>query len=146
MAIERWDPFRELDLLTRLVPQHFGRALSMPEAELAVREWAPSADISEKPTEYVIRAELPAVRKEDAKVTVEGDVITISGERKEDKEEKDEKFVRRETFRGSFSRSFRLPEDADTTRISAESKDGVLTVRVPRQAAAKPARREITVE
>ena len=146
MAIERWDPFRELDLLTRLAPRHFRRALSMPAGDLGVEEWTPSADISEKPGEYVIRAELPAVRREDAKVTVEGDIITISGERKEDKEEKDEKFVRRESFRGSFSRSFQLPDDADTTRISAESKDGVLTVRVPRKAAAKPARREITVE
>jgi HSP20 family protein len=146
MAIQRWDPFRDFDLLPRLMPRHWGRWLQMPEVEWAGKEWTPSADISEKPTEYVIRAELPAVRKEDAKVAVEGDVITISGERKEDKEEKDEKFVRRETFRGSFSRSFQLPDDADTTRISAESKDGVLTVRVPRKAAAKPARREISVE
>ena len=146
MGIQRWDPFRELDLLTRLAPRHFGSWLQLPEGDLAGREWTPSADISEKPTEYVIRAELPAVRKEDAKVSVEGDIITISGERKEDKEEKDEKFVRRESFRGSFSRSFQLPDDADTSRISAESKDGVLTVRVPRKAAARPARREISVE
>ena len=146
MAIERWDPFREFDLMTRLAPRHFGRWMQMPEVEFQGKEWTPSADISEKPTEYVIRAELPAVRKDDAKVAVEGDIITISGERKEDREEKDEKFVRRETFRGSFSRSFRLPEDADTSRISAESKDGVLTVRVPRTVAAKPARREIAVE
>ena len=146
MAIERWDPLRELDLLTRFTPRHFGRWLQMPEIELQGKEWTPSADISEKPTEYVIRAELPAVRKEDAKVAVEGDIITISGERKEEKEDKDEKFVRRETFRGSFARSFRLPEDADTSRISAESKDGVLNGAVPRRVGSKPARREIAVE
>ena len=146
MAIQRWDPFREFDLLTRLAPRHFNRWMQLPESELAAKEWTPSADISEKPTEYVIRAELPAVRKEDARVSVEGDIITISGERKEDKEEKDERCVRRESFRGSFSRSFQLPEDAETSRISAESKDGVLTVRVPRKVASKPARREISVD
>jgi len=146
MAIQRWDPLREFDLLTRLAPRQFARWMQLPEFDLAGKEWTPSADISEKPTEYIIRAELPAVRKEDAKVAVEGDIITISGERKEDKEEKDEKSVRRESFRGSFSRSFQLPEDADTSRISAESKDGVLTVRVPRKAAAKPARRDISVQ
>ena len=71
MAIERWDPFREFDLMTRLAPRHFGRWMQMPEVEFQGKEWTPSADISEKPTEYVIRAELPAVRKDDAKVAVE---------------------------------------------------------------------------
>ena len=146
MAIQRWDPFRELDLMPRLTPRRLGRWLQLPELDLPATEWSPSADISEKDDEYVIRADLPAVRKEDAKVAVDGDIATISGERKEDKEEKTERLVRRESFRGSFSRSFQLPKDADATRINAECKDGVLTVRIPRKASNKPARTEIKVE
>jgi HSP20 family protein len=146
MAIQRWDPFRDLDLLPRLASRGLGHRMLLPEFDLPANDWTPSADIGEKDNEYVIRADLPAVRREDAKVAVDGDVITISGERKEDKEEKTEKLVRRESFRGSFTRSFQLPKDADATRINAECKDGVLTVRIPRKVGNTPARTEIKVE
>jgi HSP20 family protein len=142
MTVQRWDPFRDFDVL----PRRMARLMRLPEFELSATEWSPSADISEKADEYLIRADLPAVRKEDAKVAVDGDIITISGERRDDKEEKTEKLVRRESFRGSFSRSFQLPKDADATRIAAECRDGVLTVRIPRRTGQVPARTEIKVE
>jgi HSP20 family protein len=100
-------------------------------------EWAPAADISETDKEYVIKAELPEVRKEDVQVTVHEGVITIAGERKQEKEKKDEKMHRVERFYGSFYRSFDLPEDADDKNIRAESKDGVLTVRISKLEGAK---------
>lgn len=142
MAIQRWDPFRDFGVL----PRRMERLMRMPEFEWSATEWTPSADISEKADEYLIRADLPAVKKEDAKVAVDGDIITISGERRDDKEEKSEKLVRRESFRGSFARSFQLPKDADPTRIAAECKDGVLTVRIPRKAGQPPVRTEIKVD
>src|ERR1019366_1865907 len=95
-------------------------------------DWAPSADISETDKEYVIRAELPAVKKEDVQVTVDEGVITIKGERKQQKEDKNEKFHRVETFYGAFERGFSLPENVNADAIRCESKDGVLSVYIPK--------------
>jgi HSP20 family protein len=91
-------------------------------------EWSPSVDISETDQEYLIRASLPAVRKEDVNVTVED----VSGERRQMEEQKDERFHKIESFYGSFSRSFSLPEGIDASAIRADSKDGVLTIHVPK--------------
>ena len=135
MTLIRWAPFRELDdLFTRYNP------LTTEKSEAAA--WTPLANISETETDYLIKAELPEVSKEEVKVTVNEDVITISGERRKEAEHKDEKLHRIESFYGNFSRSFRLPEDADIGAIHAESKNGVLKVRVPK----KPAPRARTVE
>jgi HSP20 family protein len=95
-------------------------------------EWSPSVDISETGQEYVIRAALPAVKKEDVTVTIEDGMLTLSGERRQKEEQKDEKFHRVESFYGNFSRSFSLPEGIDASAIRAESKDGVLTIHVPK--------------
>src|ERR1039458_4907335 len=95
-------------------------------------EWAPSADISETDKEYLIRAELPAVKKEDVKVSYEDGVITIKGERKQQKDEKTEKFHRVESFYGSFERRFSLPDNVDADKIHCESKDGIVTVHIPK--------------
>ena len=89
-------------------------------------------DVSETDAEYLVRADLPAVKKEDVSVTVENDAVTIAGERKFDKEEKSERVHRRESFRGLFSRSLSLPDNVDANGIRAESKDGVLTVHIPK--------------
>jgi HSP20 family protein len=94
--------------------------------------WTPTLDVSESDSEYVVRADLPAVRREDVSVTIDNDALTIAGERKFDKEEKSEKVHRRESFRGMFSRSLSLPDDANADGIRAESKDGVLTVHIPK--------------
>ena len=109
-------------------------------------EWAPSADISETDKEYLIRAELPAVKKEDVKVTVDSGTITIEGERKHRKEDKEEKYHRVESFYGSFSRSFSLPDDIDEKTIKCESTDGVLTVHIPKTKATASKPVEIKVQ
>jgi HSP20 family protein len=143
MAVVRWSPFEGADdWIDRMMPGLWrsGRRLGLGEGGRMVVEWSPSADISETEKEYLIRAELPAVKKEDVKVTLDDGMITISGERRYEKEDKTEKFHRVESFQGSFSRSFSLPEDVDTAGIRADSKDGVLTVHLPKkeQKKAKP--------
>lgn len=135
MSLIRWEPFVEMDRI-------FNRAMSrLPSSSPRLTtegnegprfEWSPSADISETDKEYLIRAELPAVRKEDVKVTVDHGIITIEGERKQQNEEKNEKLHRVESFYGSFSRSFSLPDNTDVNAIRCESKDGVLTVHIPK--------------
>jgi len=148
-AITRWDPFRELDELQTRLSALFGRAPvrkngSKDEA-LAVAEWAPVVDIVEDDNEYLIKAELPEVKKEDVKVTVQDDVLTISGERMFEKEEKGRKYHRMERAYGSFARSFTLPEDADGEKVAAEFKDGVLKVHLPKSEQAKPKSIEVKI-
>jgi len=150
MTLIRWEPFRELDnFITRCNP-YFGRlAASRPSAasadQQAAPNWTPAANISETDAEYLIKAELPEVSKDDVKVTVDDGVITISGERRNEIEHKDEKLHRIESCYGSFSRSFRLPDNADIGGIHAESKNGVLKIRVPKQPAARPRTVEVQV-
>jgi len=95
-------------------------------------EWSPATDISETDKEYLIRAALPAVNKEDVKITYENGVLTLSGERRQKEEQKDEKFHRVESYYGNFLRTFVLPDVIDEDAIKAESKDGVLTIHVPK--------------
>jgi len=147
MTLIRWEPFRELDdifarcnpLLGRL---HGNRLAGTASEQSELPAWTPVANISETETDYLIKVELPEVAKEDVKVTVDADVITISGERRKEAEHKDERVHRIESYYGNFSRSFRLPDDADVGAIQAESRNGILKVRVPK----KPAARARTVE
>lgn len=145
----RWDPFSEVDRIDRTFNRMMRRALS-GRKRLALGgeafEWSPSADISETDKEYLIRAVLPAVKKEDVKVKVEGGMITIEGERKQQKEEKSEKYHQVESFYGNFSRSFTLPENVSTEAIRCEDKDGVLTVHLPKTETHKAKPRQITVQ
>jgi HSP20 family protein len=146
MTLIRWEPFRDLDDIFSRYNPLFGRlaARGGNQGEESTA-WAPAANISETETEYLIKAELPEVSKEDVKVTVDENVITISGERRKEAEHKDEKVHRVESFYGSFSRSFRLPEDADIGAIQAESRNGMLKVRVPKTPAPKPRTVEVQV-
>jgi len=102
-------------------------------------------DIAEDDKEYVITAELPEIKKEGVKVTVESGVLTISGERKFEKEEKGKKYHRIERAYGSFVRSFTVPDDADGSKVSAEFKEGVLRVHMPKSEKARPKSVEIKV-
>ena len=108
-------------------------------------DWAPLVDIAEDEKEYVIKAELPEVTKDDVKVSLQEGVLTITGERKFEKEEKGKKYHRVERAYGSFARSFSLPEDADATKVQAEFKDGVLKVHLPKSEKAKPKSVEVKV-
>jgi len=148
-ALTRWDPFKELDELQNRLSTLFGRAPVRRQEggkeAMTVAEWSPLVDISEDDKEYVIKAELPEVKKEDVKVTVENDVLTITGERKFEKEEKGRKYHRVERAYGNFVRSFTLPDDADANKVNAEFKDGVLKVRVTKSESAKPKQIEVKV-
>jgi HSP20 family protein len=108
------------------------------EETLTLSEWAPLVDITEDDKEYLIKAELPEVTKNDLKVTVENGVLQLSGSRKFEKEEKGRRYHRVERAYGSFSRSFTLPDDADPAKVHAEFKDGVLQVHVAKSEGAKP--------
>jgi HSP20 family protein len=135
MNLVRWDPFSEFDtLFNRMAPRAFaGWPRLLPSGDDGnALEWSPTADISETDKEYLIRAALPAVKKEDVHVTVDSGMITIEGERKQRKEDKNEKLHRVETLYGSFTRSFSLPDDVDTNAIRCESSDGLLTVHIPK--------------
>ena len=139
MNLIRWEPLREFDSLLR----QFSPGLRRPFFDQEER-WMPTANISETDKEYLIKAELPEVKKEDVRITLQDDVITISGERKHEKEQKDESEIRVESYYGTFSRSFALPGNVDTKNIRAESKDGVLRISIPKTEVA--AKKPVTIE
>jgi len=105
---------------------------------MIVADWTPSVDISETEGEYQIKAEIPDVKKEDVKVTLEDGVLTIQGERKHEKEEKGKKYHRIERSYGSFVRTFSLPDVIDEDKVRAEFKEGVLNLSLPKSEKAKP--------
>jgi HSP20 family protein len=147
-ALSHWDPVRELDEFQNRLATLFGRTTVPAKGDanewLTRADWAPLVDIVEDDKEYLIKAELPEVDKSNVKVTLERGVLTISGERKAEKEEKGKKYHRIERSYGSFVRSFTLPEDADPNHVSADFKNGVLHVRVQKAEEAKP--RQIDVK
>jgi HSP20 family protein len=142
-TLTRWEPLELEDVQNRLSTLLGRRSSGRDEITLA--DWAPLADITEDDKEYVIKAELPDVKKEEVKVTVENGTLTISGERKFEKEEKKKKYHRVERSYGSFVRSFTLPDQADSSKVKAEFKNGMLTVRVPKNEKAKPKQIEVNV-
>ncbi len=115
------------------------------EERMSVAEWAPLVDISEDATEYRIKAELPEIRRENVKVTAEEGTLTISGERKFDKEENGMRYHRVERSYGSFVRNFSLPDDASAANVTAEFKEGVLTVHLAKTERPKPQQVEVKV-
>lgn len=151
----RWDPFRvqwnplkERDELEHRLSTLLGHRASTGNGgkeALTVAEWSPLVDIVEDENEYRIKAELPAMKKEDVRLTVDNGVLTISGERKYEQGEKREKHHRIERAYGSFVRSFSLPEDADGSKVTADYKDGVLHMHLPKSEKAKPKSIEIKV-
>ncbi|MGH7251807.1 MAG: Hsp20/alpha crystallin family protein [Nitrospiraceae bacterium] len=141
MNLVRWDPFRELEDMSDRLNRMFGRPAARPESgkeAMTVADWIPAVDISETDAEYLIKAELPEVKKEDVKVTVQHGVLSIHGERKHEKEEKGKKYHRVERSYGSFTRSFTLPDEVDETKVRAEFKDGMLHLHLPKSEKAKP--------
>lgn len=138
MNLTNWEPFRDLEEFVNRMAPALTRWRGEMDGNGQAVQWSPTADISETDREYIVRAELPGVARKDVKVTVEDGVLTLSGERQYQKEDKSERFHRIERFQGSFARSFSLPDCADAAAISAESKDGTLTVHIPKTEAAKP--------
>jgi HSP20 family protein len=146
----RWNPFNDHDRdelesrLATLLATREPTGNGGKEA-LTVAQWSPLVDITEDEKEYLIKAELPDMKKEDVRLTVENGVLAISGERKFEKEEKGRKYHRIERAYGSFVRRFSLSEDADESNVTANFKDGVLQVHLPKSVKAKPKAVEIKI-
>jgi HSP20 family protein len=132
--LAEWAPFRELGRLSRMMDELFGgfaaRAPALPR-------WTPAIEVAETPDQYAVTVELPGARREDVHLELQDDVLTIRGEKRSEREEKDEKRHWVERSYGSFSRSFSLPANADGARVRASFKDGVLTVEIPKREEAK---------
>jgi HSP20 family protein len=132
MAIVKSDLFSEMDDMFDRYTKAVGWPRRGSQELMATGDWAPRVDISETDHEFIIKAEIPEVGKEDLKVTVDNNVLTIRGERKQEKEEKGKKFHRVERYYGTFARSFTLPENVDQAKIEASFKDGMLNLRLPK--------------
>jgi HSP20 family protein len=131
-ALTRWDPFAELADLRSRFDWMFDELGNGRE-----RKWTPAVDVMRDNGNLVIRADIPGIKPEEVKIEVQDDVLTVSGEHEESKEEKDKHYVRRERRYGSFQRSMVLPAGVDPDKIEAKTHDGVLEVTVPLPVEAK---------
>lgn len=154
MALVRWRPVHEIptfpsDVLgmqkeINRMFENFFRG-GMEETDLLSPAWRPAVDLEETGDEYKAKVELPGVDKNDIKITMEGNVLTIRGEKQQEKKEKDVNYHRVERFYGSFQRSFELPGGVKNDKIEAEFKDGILTVRMPKAEESKAKQIDVKV-
>jgi len=131
-----WNQLREIEEAQNRLHRFFlgGFPNRMGSGEihsLTVADWLPEVDVSEDDHGYLLKADLPEMKKDDVRVTVEDGILSVSGERKCQKEDEKKKFHRIERSFGTFRRNFTLPEDADSTKVTAEFRDGVLKVHLP---------------
>lgn len=146
MRVIKWEPFRDVDdVFDRFVADSLRRWPRPPAEGRVASDWAPAADVSETEGEYLIKADLPAVRKEDVSLTVQDGVLTLSGDRRQEKHAESEKLHRVERTYGSFARRFALPENVDEQGIRAESRDGVILIHIPKQKVEQPQPRQIEI-
>jgi len=140
MAIVRWEPLRDLMTTQRGFDRLFKEAFTpfFGEGEPSTRTWAPPVDIYENENDIVLKAELPGIDPKDVEVKVEDNTLYLKGERKFEKEVKDENYHRIERSYGSFARSFSLPNSINAEKVKAEFKDGLLTLTLPKREEAKP--------
>jgi len=145
-----WDPFRDLGTFENRLEKFLSRSSKTGNGgnkeAMTLTQWAPLVDITEDDKEYLVKAELPELKKEEVKVTVENGELTISGERKFEKEEKGKKYHRIERSYGSFLRSFTLPEGVSGNKVVADFRDGVLRIHLPKDEKAKPKAIEVKVQ
>src|SRR5437879_1173824 len=147
-----WNPFREMEEAQNCYSTFFGGSPTFPIRfpkngdTFKLADWSPLVDITEDDHEYLFKADLPEMKKDDVKVTIENGILYISGERRAEKEVKKKKFHRLERFFGTFERMFTVPEDADATKIRAEFRDGVLQVHLPKRPMPKPRPIEVKVQ
>jgi HSP20 family protein len=148
MALVRWEPARELSSLQSEMNRLFNTFFDTPTTGGnggGVRRWVPSMDLVETPEHFVLRADLPGLTEADVSIELEDNVLTVSGERKAEHEEKKEGFYRMERSFGQFRRSLTLPEGVDADKIAATFDKGVLEVRIPKPEERKPRRVAIQV-
>ncbi len=146
-TLTTWNPFRELDAVQNRLGTLFGRPLLAGNGEETVgrTEWSPLVDVAEDEKEYTIKAELPDMKKEEVKVSVEDGAIHISGEKKFEKEQKGKKYHRIERAYGSFERVFILPKGTKPEEIRADFRNGLLEVHLPKSGEEKPKTVEVKV-
>ena len=144
MQLTRWNPFVELDEIQQRLNRLFlERTAKTGEATFA--DFMPAVDIEENDTEFIVKADLPEVKKEEIKVHVQEGVLTIEGERKQQKEEQGKRFHKIEREYGRFVRRFALPIEVNAEKVRAEFKDGVLSVAVPKAPARTPTMIDVKV-
>ena len=141
MTLMRWTPWQELESMNRQLSRLLDDSHTAMGSEGG--HWAPSVDIRETDDALLVQAELPGIDKKDVRLEVKDGVLTISGERRYEKDVKEENVHRIERSYGSFTRSFSLPTNIDADKVNAEMKDGVLSVRLPKRESAKPKAIEI---
>ena len=122
----KWDPFAELGELRTRIDRMFGDLTDSSQ-----RGWRPAVDVERDNGNLVMRADIPGITPEEVKIEVEDDILTVSGEHEERKEDADKRYVRRERHYGAFSRSMALPAGVDPKKIKAQTKDGVVEVTIP---------------
>ncbi len=144
MAIVRWDPIRELDSLQGDMNRLFDRFFDgRPANGGSNRRWIPAMDLVETDEDLVVRADLPGISEDDVEIEIKDNVLTVSGERKAEHEQKGEGYHRVERSFGRFARSLSLPRGVDADAVKAGFDEGVLEIRIPKPAEAKPTRVEI---
>ncbi len=148
MALIRWEPARELQTIQQEMNRLFGAAFDSGGAGNGndPRRWIPAMDLVEKNDHFVLRADLPGVEKEDVNIELQDNMLTISGERKSEHEERKDGYFRIERASGRFSRSLTLPEGIDPEGVQARFRNGVLEVAVPKPEERKPKRVSIDVD
>ena len=138
MAIVRWEPFRDMIVLEGRLNRLFQQGLGPLRDQESLRAWAPPVDIYETEKEIVLKADLPDVKPEDVDIRMENNTLTLRGERRSEKDVKDENYHRVERQYGSFSRTFSLPTTVDADKIDARYESGVLRVVLPKREEARP--------
>lgn len=142
-----WSPFRHLSMLRSEIDRLFDSPLNAltSDSQQFLSGWLPAVDLHEEKDHLTLRAELPGMKKEDIDISLHGDVLTLSGERKEDEEYEKAEAYRSERFLGRFQRAFTLPVAVDADKVQASYKDGILTVHLPKAEEAKPKQIEVKV-
>jgi HSP20 family protein len=148
MAVNRWDPFRDLNSLQERMNRLFEDANRGWRADepSATTSWSPAVDIYETESEIIVQAEVPGMERKDIELSLENNVLTLKGERRFEKEGKDENYHRIERSYGSFSRAFSIPAMVDEKKIKADYKEGVLAIILPKKEKARAKQINITSE
>ena len=145
MAIIRWRPERDLwsfrDDMNELFDSFFGKSTEQREGM-----WSPAIDVAETKDDIIVTAEVPGLNKDDINISIQENILTLRGEKKQSKEQKDENLHRVERIYGSFQRSFTLPTLVDSTKVNASYKDGVLRIVLPKKEEVKPKEISISIE
>lgn len=146
-TLTKWNPINEINEMQNRLSSFFAKNLSgNGDGRLALADWAPLVDVIEDGKEYVIKAELPGVKKEDVKVRIENGMLTISGERHFEKEEGGKRYHRVERSYGSFERTFMLPDTCTVDKMAAKYNDGMLTLHIPKNKEAAPKSIEVKID